>query len=104
MAAINGVVKEENMGRERRNDRRFPAAGEVRGRGRAPRSWARGGVWRGAWRGQGACVERGQGASAWRRWKEEEERPGWATPGGEREEGMGAPGRSGLGLMGRLGF
>jgi hypothetical protein len=59
------------MGRERRNDRRFPAAGEASGRGRAPRSRARGGVERG--RGQGVGVERGQGTGAWRRWEEDGE-------------------------------
>jgi hypothetical protein len=32
MAAINGVVKEENVGRERRNGQRFLAAGEASGR------------------------------------------------------------------------
>jgi hypothetical protein len=59
----------------RRNDRRFPAAGEASGRGRAPRSWARGGV--------------GRGHGAWRQWEKEEgeERPGWAPPDAEREEG-----------------
>jgi hypothetical protein len=57
-----------NVGRERRNDRRFPGAGEASGRGRAPRSRARGGVGR----GRLAAVGEGGRGEAWEKEEGEE--------------------------------